>query len=125
MTNSADQISWLLQKPTDLDLQCLKRQGISGLSRTRVKLVLGLMIATGSKYYPLYTLPSLNDPEITDPLKRNFVLMLTLFGKHCSKHLEIFFFFLSQKTDSLHEISVSCFLKKISVCCLLNQPREY
>ena len=30
------QISWLLQKPTDLDLHCLQRQGISGLSRTRV-----------------------------------------------------------------------------------------
>ena len=27
------QISWLLQKPTDLDLHCLQRQGISGLSR--------------------------------------------------------------------------------------------
>ena len=30
-------ISWLLQKPTDLDLHCLQRQCISGLSRTRVK----------------------------------------------------------------------------------------
>ena len=31
------QISWLLQKPTDLDLHCLQRQGIQGFSRTRVK----------------------------------------------------------------------------------------
>ena len=31
------QISWLLQKPTDLDLHCLQRQGISWFSRTRVK----------------------------------------------------------------------------------------
>ena len=31
------QIRWLLQKPTDLDLHCLQRQGISGFSRTRVK----------------------------------------------------------------------------------------
>ena len=31
------QISWLLQKPTDLDLHCLQGQGISGFSRTRVK----------------------------------------------------------------------------------------
>ena len=31
------QISWLLQKPTDLDLHCLQRQNISGFSRTRVK----------------------------------------------------------------------------------------
>ena len=33
------QISWLLQKPTDLDLHCLQRQDISRFSRTRVKLV--------------------------------------------------------------------------------------
>ena len=32
------QISWLLQKkPTDLDLHCLQRQGISVFSRTMVK----------------------------------------------------------------------------------------
>ena len=30
------QISWLLKKPTDLDLHCLQRQAISGFSRTRV-----------------------------------------------------------------------------------------
>ena len=29
-------IIWLLQKPTDLDLHCLQRQVISGISRTRV-----------------------------------------------------------------------------------------
>ena len=29
------QTSWLLQKPTDLDLHCLQRQGISVFSRTR------------------------------------------------------------------------------------------
>ena len=33
------QISWLLQKPTDLDLHCLQRQGVSGFSRTRVKIM--------------------------------------------------------------------------------------
>ena len=31
------QISWLLQKPTDLDLHCLQRKDISGFSRTKVK----------------------------------------------------------------------------------------
>ena len=31
------QISWLLQKLTDLDLHCLPTQGISRFSRTRVK----------------------------------------------------------------------------------------
>ena len=30
------QISWLLQKPTDLDLHCLQRQGVSRFSWTRV-----------------------------------------------------------------------------------------
>ena len=30
------QISWLLQKPTDLDLHCLQSQGISRFSKTRV-----------------------------------------------------------------------------------------
>ena len=30
------QISWLLKKPTDLDLHCLQRQDISGFNRTRV-----------------------------------------------------------------------------------------
>ena len=30
------QISLLLQKPTDLDLHCLQRQGISGFRMTRV-----------------------------------------------------------------------------------------
>ena len=37
------QISWLLQKPTDLDLHCLQRQGISGFSRTRVNLIPSLI----------------------------------------------------------------------------------
>ena len=35
MTNSADPNQ--LASPTDLDLHCLQRQGISGFSRTRVK----------------------------------------------------------------------------------------
>ena len=34
------QISWLLKKPTDLDLHCLQKQGISLFSRTRVKVIL-------------------------------------------------------------------------------------
>ena len=33
------QISWLLKKPTDLDLHCLQRQSISGVSRTRDNLL--------------------------------------------------------------------------------------
>ena len=41
------QISWLLQKPTDLDLHCLQRQSISGFSRTRVKGKSWLFIKAG------------------------------------------------------------------------------
>ena len=51
MANSADpdqlicqiQISWLLQKPADLDLHCLQRQGISGYSRTSINLISRVM----------------------------------------------------------------------------------
>ena len=32
------QISWLLKKPTSLDLHCLQKQGIGGFSMTRVKI---------------------------------------------------------------------------------------
>ena len=32
------QTSWLLQKPTDLDLHCLQRQGITEFKRTTVKM---------------------------------------------------------------------------------------
>ena len=39
------QIRWLLQKPTDLDLHCLQRQGISRFRRTRVKYVITLSAA--------------------------------------------------------------------------------
>ena len=41
------QISWLLKKPTDLDLHCWQRQGISGFSRLRIKIL----------QPPPYTLP--------------------------------------------------------------------
>ena len=38
MANSADPEQFL-KKPTDLELHCLQKQGISGLIRTRVKCV--------------------------------------------------------------------------------------
>ena len=41
MANSADPDQLALKKkPTDLDLHCLQRQGISGLSRTRIKCII-------------------------------------------------------------------------------------
>ena len=36
MANSADPDQLASSEPTDLDLHCLQRQGISGFSRTRV-----------------------------------------------------------------------------------------
>ena len=50
MANSADPDQRLLQKPTDLDLNSLQRQGISRFSRTRVKKY--LMIILG-KFSPV------------------------------------------------------------------------
>ena len=50
-------ISWLLKKPTDLDLHCLQRQGISGISRTRVKKMHKLLytVQFNSLHYGLYS----------------------------------------------------------------------
>ena len=39
MTTVQIQFSWLLKKPADLDLHCLQSQGISGFSRTRIKML--------------------------------------------------------------------------------------
>ena len=46
------QIRWLL-KPSDLDLHCLQRQGISGFNRTRVQLLyfLCFFLSTHCFYY--------------------------------------------------------------------------
>ena len=45
MTNSADPDQLLLQKPTDLDLHCLLRQGMSCLARE------GLSLFSLKKYF--------------------------------------------------------------------------
>ena len=39
MANCADPDQLASEKPTDLDLHCLQRQGISGFSMTRVKVI--------------------------------------------------------------------------------------
>ena len=63
------QISWLLQKPTDLDLHCLQRQGIPGFSRTRVK---------------LFTVLNTHGPEViklfscSTQLSMKFILLINL-----------------------------------------------
>ena len=46
------QISWLFQKPTDLDLHYLQRQGISGFSRTRVNI---FILVTFTCFDAVYT----------------------------------------------------------------------
>ena len=66
------QISWLLQKPTDLDLHCLQRQGISGFSRTRVRdidILLGLLY-----HWPvtIITLLPLDIPELSTSKARDY-----------------------------------------------------
>ena len=48
-------ISWLFLKPTDLDLRCLQKQGISRFSRTRVN------FRTSTKYNP----PAATDSGMT------------------------------------------------------------
>ena len=67
------QISWLLQRPTDLDLQCLQRQGISGFSRTRVKFCFfmqrSLKLLSG--------MAKSVDPDQTAPLEQSDL------GLHC------------------------------------------
>ena len=54
-------IRWLLQRPTNLDLHCLQRQGMFGFSRTRFNslymllqcenLLLWVMILRGNEFY--------------------------------------------------------------------------
>ena len=60
------QISWLLmasQKPSDLDLHCLQMQGVSGFSRTRVKINYQYRNTPQAQYD---TLSILTDCHITD-----------------------------------------------------------
>ena len=57
-------ISWLLQKPTDLDLHCLQKQDISGLSRTRVN---GLIFLLTTDFWPnVLTTTDFCDVEFND-----------------------------------------------------------
>ena len=51
------QISWLLQKPTDLDLYCFQRQGLSGFSRTRVNIIFSHCVCGQLWNVPVAKLP--------------------------------------------------------------------
>ena len=63
-------ISWLLKKPTDLELHCLQRQCISGLSRTRVKYFL---------YGCFYPVNYGKCPKISNTLFHTFLAYILLF----------------------------------------------
>ena len=60
------QISWLLQKPTDLDLYCLQSKGISRLSRTRVKKLKNKFCRVYSSFAYTITIVSKQVSEFTD-----------------------------------------------------------
>ena len=84
------QISWLLQKPTNLDLHCLQRQDIPGFSRTRVN---------GIWY-------SLNNNSVTI-LSNAFRVVIKLQWKHLLSKL----FCLPLKWDPLRKHAYSNILK--------------
>ena len=57
------QISWLLQKPTELVLHCLQRQNIFGFSRTRVNNFSFLFSAKHFKYFSEHELAKMRKEE--------------------------------------------------------------
>ena len=75
------QISWLLQKPTDLDLQCLQRQGIFGLSMTRVNLfsMASYYGASISEVKPIFKC-WLSDDSVSVPVKTGMKLRNIIFA---------------------------------------------
>ena len=87
------QISWLLQKPTDLDLHCLQRQGISGFSRTRVKPHADSNGPDQSNIHATCSKPSLN---IHYSSLYGNVLFFCLFVLDCF----VFFYFFSQPNNT-------------------------
>ena len=95
------QISWLLQKPTDLDLHCLQRQGISAFSRTRVKLNHN-QIVLQYKYH------------LSCPLRNEGAFSWTLLTAITYKTFSLFFFFYQNELIHVYLIRVS------TVCKLFN-----
>ena len=77
------QISWLLQKPTDLDLHCLQKQGISGFSRTRVKIQLIQVMVEFLKFYGPF---------------HNALISAIFFFKYKDKFCDFMFVFLQTKS---------------------------
>ena len=101
------QISWLLQKPTDLDLHCLQSQGISGFSRTRVKLLQAVFVSITlwQKLFCLKWLPPWPCP-FPLPLPPKKVLTHFCLDSHLSLH---------QFYHSFHSSSFSLFSSSYAV----------
>ena len=81
------QISWLLQKPTDLDLHCLQKQGISSLSRTRAKYQ-GPVVQTSMKLLANVTLKFLSW-NMANTLIFFAAKILVAFAYFCSKNISV------------------------------------
>ena len=77
------QISWLLLKPTDLDLHCLERQGVSGFSRTRLrhaKIDSFKIQMYGKEKRHHWFLMNINEMQISKNLKKNNCKYLEYFN---------------------------------------------
>ena len=102
------QISWLLQKPTDPDLHCLQRQGISGFSRTRVNILSCFSIKTCCWYLSQFT---------------KTLLMIT-HTIHVCFHEEIRTFFLSECSLTVAILHLTLVLLNLGIPCLRKQCRS-
>ena len=99
------QISWLLQKPTDLDLHCLQKQDVSGFSRTRVNRLTKLLKCVWSFaihiharadqaevhccLVPLRCNLQIHDSLITSKKTKSVYIRHNLFVKITVKHYEV------------------------------------
>ena len=73
------QISWLLQKPTDLDLHCLLRQGMSCSGREGLRVILYHLLEIGKEMTERIN-PSPAEPGYVLPLQ---TVQITDLDLHC------------------------------------------
>ena len=138
------QISWLLQKPTDLDLHCLQRQGISGFSRTRVNKFFCFQLMSNNQRYAQFLFHlsdlgcSLQVSKLRDTARTVLKLMpadahtVDRFRTVCSEHVRSgaagvstpldAMFFNSSPTQVLYNIEVREFL--IEQTCKQQRPKS-
>ena len=97
------QISWLLQKPTYLALHCLRRQCISGFSRTMVKSLrsrnINVRVRANVDYFSKLCLQNVKQCSPWSVcLLRRVCSGRILFAQECLWYLEDFFFFFDNMT---------------------------